>query len=77
MVNKLYVRDDEIIINYSKNKIELLVNGKEEKIDSEDYDLFNNLYSIIKCERVKLYISSSGSKLLEIYVRDEGCMIIS
>lgn len=72
LVEYMYSRDGEIQINFSKENIQLINNGKDEKLDEEHYNLLNELYTLLKCKRARLHKSSSGSKILEIYLEDEG-----
>lgn len=68
LVNDLYLREDEIKIDFSSDRIKFIVNGKEEKLDSEEYIFYDKLHSLIQCNRLKLYKNSDGNKIIEIYL---------
>jgi len=68
LVNNLYSREEEIKINFSNDMIKYIVNGKEEELDSEEYIFYEQLYSLMKCNRLKLYKDSDGNKIIEIYL---------
>lgn len=66
LVEKIYVRDEQIQINFSEQNIQFLVNGQEEKLGEEDYNLLNKLYSILKCKSANLHKHPSGDNELSI-----------
>jgi len=69
LVNNLYVREDEIDIDFSNGDIKFFVNEKEEKIGEDEYALYSKIYSLLKCERIDLYKNSDGNKIIEIYIQ--------
>ncbi len=68
LVKNLYLREEKITINFSSDKINFIVNGKEEEINTEDYIFYDPLHSLIKCNRLKLYKNFDGNKIIEIYL---------
>ena len=72
LVTKLHSKNDEIDISYIDKKIIYLVNGKKERLDEEDYILFKKIFILLESERISLYKSSVGGKVLEIDLPSEG-----
>lgn len=72
LVNSLYKREEEIHIYFSDGKIKFTANEKEEKIEEDEYTLYNNIYTLVKCERIDLYENKDGSKSIIIFLENEA-----
>lgn len=72
LADKLYVRKDELFIKFSDDNIKFTVNEKEEPIGADEYVLYEKIYSLLKCNWIRLSKNSDGNKRIEIYLESEG-----